>query len=305
MRISRTVVWAILGCSLSLALTACGQETETGGGEDADASGAGPTVVAPAIDTGGTAPSRRGSSRFTIDVASSDTADAGTSTEGPDAGASATPRAPDMPWETERNIAADDASGSAGDATAGASSCPDGSTDCDGTCVDLRTHASHCGSCGRSCGDGETCRAGQCVCGAGRTPHPATGACIDLQTDPRHCGSFDKDCRDRQTCRDGTCVCRDGLSLCGGHCVDTSTHPDHCGDCTTVCGLAGGGRQCFDGECRSKTCATFGDDVRACAPHERQCVREANMQSNPLHCGACNNVCPAGQVCVDGTCKEE
>jgi len=47
------------------------------------------------------------------------------------------------------------------------SSCLPGLTSCSGSCVDLKTDAANCGTCGKSCLSGETCVAGACVASDG------------------------------------------------------------------------------------------------------------------------------------------
>ncbi|MDX2019617.1 MAG: MopE-related protein [Deltaproteobacteria bacterium] len=42
------------------------------------------------------------------------------------------------------------------------SSCPPGTADCGGTCINLSTDAKHCGACGTTCGGGQTCSNGVC-----------------------------------------------------------------------------------------------------------------------------------------------
>lgn len=44
-----------------------------------------------------------------------------------------------------------------------ASSCSPGQTDCEGGCVDVTRHPSHCGECGRPCGAGSVCSEGSCA----------------------------------------------------------------------------------------------------------------------------------------------
>jgi hypothetical protein len=42
--------------------------------------------------------------------------------------------------------------------------CPDGQTNCEGTCVDLQTNRSNCGRCNNECkGQARSCVAGLCA----------------------------------------------------------------------------------------------------------------------------------------------
>jgi len=45
----------------------------------------------------------------------------------------------------------------------GESQCPDGETECNGTCVDLNSDDSHCGACDVACAEGRRCEQGRCV----------------------------------------------------------------------------------------------------------------------------------------------
>lgn len=73
-------------------------------------------------------------------------------------------------------------------------SCPAGTTQCLGGCVDLRSHPLHCGECERPCGSDHVCVEGRCVtftpapctscpCGCARSccaypEHPADTICV-------------------------------------------------------------------------------------------------------------------------------
>jgi DNA-binding beta-propeller fold protein YncE len=74
-------------------------------------------------------------------------------------------------------------------------SCPSGTVNCGGGCVDTRSDSLNCGACDYTCFDPGTC------CG---------GECIDVHgSDPLNCGACDYPCFDPGTC-------------CGGECVDVS-----------------------------------------------------------------------------------
>jgi hypothetical protein len=87
--------------------------------------------------------------------------------------------------------------------------CPAGQTDCGGSCVNLSSHAGHCGACFTSCPLGGICQGGVC----------------------------------------GGVICMDGLTDCGGTCVDTRSRAAHCGGCFQSCPLGGicGGGVCVAG----------------------------------------------------------
>lgn len=87
------------------------------------------------------------------------------------------------------------------------------------------------------------------------------------------------------------CKCQPGLEACGTACVDTTSSAANCGGCDIVCGQEA--PYCSAGAC-SESCA---EGLTACG---NDCVPDTN--SNPYHCGSCNNVCEAGLACVSGTC---
>ena len=152
--------------------------------------------------------------------------------------------------------------------------CPDGQTDCDGTCIDPSSDPNNCGFCGLACGVGRTCSGGGCVCSAGYTdclgiccaadevcvegfcqpalvePVPACGAgltncfgvCADLQSDPAYCGACDTPCP--TFCQGGVCVdeplaCQGNLTNCSGTCVDLASDRLNCRACGNSCGVLG------------------------------------------------------------------
>jgi hypothetical protein len=115
------------------------------------------------------------------------------------------------------------------------------------TCVDRRSDADHCGSCGEACPAGIACVDGSCLCPLGA--ELCGDACVDTSTDPQHCGGCGDGCDPGQVCSAGGCVgtCDVGLEPCGGACVDTQTSNNHCGECGLACspGLA-----CVAGACQ-------------------------------------------------------
>lgn len=92
--------------------------------------------------------------------------------------------------------------------------------------------------------------------------------------------------------------CGVGSTLCGASCVDTHSSNLHCGACDHPCAT---GEVCSNGTCSVQCTAglsectsggTDGGQLRACV----------NLASDSANCGMCNNICPAGQRCSNGTC---
>jgi hypothetical protein len=131
-----------------------------------------------------------------------------------------------------------------------AAGCPAGQTDCGGSCVDLSSHAGHCGACFNSCPLGGTCQGGVCggvLCGDGLTD--CGGFCVDLASDELHCGACYTSCPLGGYCAGGVCgglICEDGLVACYGRCVDLYTDWSNCGACGTGCFE---GTVCMEGNC--------------------------------------------------------
>lgn len=113
-------------------------------------------------------------------------------------------------------------------------SCPAGSVNCGGECVDLYTNNNHCGACSFACSQppdmGErtptnTCLNGQCTYFC--PPHRSLcfGFCEDLATSTAHCGRCGNACAPNQVCHQGTCqapgiVCGFGRCAPGQSCVN-------------------------------------------------------------------------------------
>lgn len=60
--------------------------------------------------------------------------------------------------------------------------CDDGSTWCDGACIDTTANDDHCGGCGITCGTGTHCESSLCACDA-----PSCGSCGTVCTTPDTC----------------------------------------------------------------------------------------------------------------------
>lgn len=171
--------------------------------------------------------------------------------------------------------------------------CGAGTTNCNGTCVDLATNGLNCGRCGQSCNGNETCAASRCVptntCAAPRML--CSGGCVDTSADANHCGSCTHVCSGGEACVGGSCVarCSAPLTTCAGAgCVDTQTDARNCGVCGLRCPSA----------CTAGVCACPLGQTRCGA----NCV-DANTDAS--NCGTCGTVCAAGQACVRGACATD
>jgi hypothetical protein len=161
---------------------------------------------------------------------------------------------------------------------AGTEVCNEADDDCDGMIddgFDLQKDPQNCGKCGKTCGSGEMCCAGNCVntqtddancgvcgapkCGAGTKCCSGTckavadGGTCDM---PMPCGN----CGANEECCNGTCVntktdvnncskcgqvCKSGTrpGCCAGSCVDLASEST-CGRCDRTCGILDGGTLC-------------------------------------------------------------
>ena len=196
-----------------------------------------------------------------------------------------------------------------------------------GTCYDLTSNASHCGSCNNACvaptGGSTACVGSACTgsCGSGLTVCGAGGAsgggyCANLTNDANNCNTCGHACvaptGGSPTCAASMCVgaCPSGQSVCGasgatggGTCDDLQNDANNCGTCGHVCQApAGGTAKCSAGQC-----------VGACPSAPTACGYGANgggtcynEGTDINNCGACGHVCnpPNGgsASCVSGMC---
>ena len=71
------------------------------------------------------------------------------------------------------------------------------------------------------------------------------------------------------------------------------------GGCRIVCSNNNvGSPRCDVGKCTGLCDPGFAD----CNSDKQIDGCEINTQSNPAHCGGCNQPCQAGQICKNGTC---
>ncbi len=188
-----------------------------------------------------------------------------------------------------------------------------------GQCVSCATMASACtaaqycntatGACEAGCATDEACAAQASDAGvadggvSNARCDTITHACVQCVTNDH--------CPPGNLCRGSVCVrgctsgsrCGTGEACCDGACVDTQSNVTACGACGTTCRTPNGRPACSMGACGVGTCT---------APYENCDMNgangcEVNLQTDPMNCGACGNVCPSGTssmgVCVMGRCQ--
>jgi sulfatase modifying factor 1 len=139
----------------------------------------------------------------------------------------------------------------------------DGSTLCNGLCIDEQTDPQNCGACGNVCPAGVSCKGGSCPCPGGKIA--CGGVCLDVQTDRNNCGACAKQCNDSESCQGARCVpCPGARRTCGNVCVDLDNDVTNCGLCARACaaGVACGGGACEKASCQGlpDTCGPFGEN---------------------------------------------
>lgn len=148
-------------------------------------------------------------------------------------------------------------------------------------------------------GTGGACETGTKFCGV-CVPEDADHGCSAASCEPCYFAMGTAACS-----ADGACAvaaCNAGWSQCPGD-IGCMTHTDadaaNCGACGNVCSFPHASTECFGGECWMGACeAGWGscyDD-----PPTNGC--ETHTDSDPKNCGACGNVCDAGNTCKSGAC---
>ncbi|MFN8663437.1 MAG: hypothetical protein U0075_16220, partial [Thermomicrobiales bacterium] len=178
--------------------------------------------------------------------------------------------------------------------------CTAGQTACGNACVDLKTDAANCGTCGTKCKKKGTCVAGTCsdsaeqgvTCPAGQVN--CAGKCVNLNNDQENCGACGTACG-AQDCVNGVCggTCPAERPDDCGDCVNTQTDPAHCGGCGVACAA---GETCVAGVCGAGGPA-------ACQGGQVDCGGGCtDLTADPNNCGLCGFTCAADETCANGVC---
>ncbi|WP_441291473.1 hypothetical protein ACSRUE_14330 [Sorangium sp. KYC3313] len=150
--------------------------------------------------------------------------------------------------------------------------------------------------------------AGTGLCGGGGEGGAGAG-CGDTDADVENCGACGNVCGTQNatpSCAAGACslACAIGFGDCDGDAsngceADLAQDADHCGGCGNACVEKHGTASCIAGRCALSCVEGFRD-----CDEDPLTGCEANVRSNPFHCGGCGNDCLGG-VCEDGVCGPE
>jgi hypothetical protein len=202
--------------------------------------------------------------------------------------------------------------------------CNAGFGNCDGNTgngceINITSSVNHCGACNNACPAPANAIAGcsNGACGiaacnanfANCNNNAADGCEINVATSVSNCGACGNTCfaaNGTPACSSGQCqlaACNVGFANCdnnpaNGCEINVRTNLSNCGACGVTCFVANGTPACSSGQCQVAACnAGFancnGNAADGC---------EINTTSNVSHCGACNNPCPGGFSCSNGTC---
>lgn len=206
-------------------------------------------------------------------------------------------------------------------------SCEAGWADCnqdmlsDGCEAELDADVEHCGTCGNSCSQNHataTCDAGKCAgtCAAGfancNGDLGADGCEVDTENTVEHCGGCGIACSSQHVsakCHAGICdgECEPGFADCNGDKLtdgcetNIATDATNCGGCGMECSANNASPTCDAGACVGACTAGFAD----CNSDKLTDGCETDIESNPLSCGACGQVCSNDHVtavCTSGVC---
>jgi Stigma-specific protein, Stig1 len=179
--------------------------------------------------------------------------------------------------------------------------CPMGTMNCMGRCVDLSNDRVNCGACGTVCTAGQLCTGGSCAPRCADIQTNCSGVCVNTMVDPTNCGACGVTCGAGYACAAGFCRALIGTDVmrcgppsvqCGEVCADIRNDNEHCGRCGNRCTAD---RVCVLGMCAAP-----------CEMGQSRCGAACiNTLGDRNNCGACGTVCPATLSCVGGRCAME
>ena len=190
--------------------------------------------------------------------------------------------------------------------------CPDGLTNCGGSCIDISSDVQNCGGCGTSCSYAHAqaaCSQGSCALASCDTnwgdcnSDDSDGCEKDLTSDPGNCGSCGHQCTSPLVCNAGSCTdqCPGNLTNCDGACVDTSSDMANCGTCGNACNFQNATGVCQSGSCALESCNTGWADCDSDV--QTGCETELGTDANCTACGdACDFTNATGQ-CTESGCQ--
>lgn len=189
------------------------------------------------------------------------------------------------------DTATDDTGSNIPDTADTAPTCKATETACDGKCVDTSTNRDNCSACGKICEGAKVCVAGVCVTECPTGQKLCGTVCASTDTDTANCGACGKACAAGEVCSAGACglSCGAPLITCtpssGGSDAGADATPDASTDATT--------------DASTDASDEAGAETGADGGASSYC---ANPNTDRLNCGGCGNVCPTGNICVDGSC---
>lgn len=180
--------------------------------------------------------------------------------------------------------------------------CPKGQERCNNVCVNLASvHIADCN------GDTIICNDGFKQCDENKV------ACNNLNQDIENCGTCGNRCKDGEACFRGECrinTCESqNETLCDingdAQCKNiASDDADHCGACNYKCSSYpipnATSNSCSAGQCQYECTDPYTNIADKADASGIQCV---DFMTDSNHCGAIDNVCKDGNVCIGGHCK--